>query len=99
MRPPPPLAEREIKLLGDGEQPSLSQWGWCLRLELGLLLGPIRLGSQDPVQQILGHWLAAPLLGRDARRVNQRLPFVLKVDVSPMLRIVESTKFNIPPSS
>ena len=59
-----------------GEQASLSQWG-RLRLELGLLLGPIGLGRKDPVEQILRHRLTAPLLGRDARRVHQRLPFVL----------------------
>jgi hypothetical protein len=65
---------RDHELLG--KQASLNQRG-RLRLELGLLLGPVGLGSQDPVEQLLRHWLATPLLRRDARRVHQRLPLVL----------------------
>lgn len=65
---------RFIELLG--EQASLSQRG-RLRLELGLLLGPVGLSRQDPVEQLLRHRLATPLLWRDARGVHQRLPLVL----------------------
>jgi hypothetical protein len=64
----------EIKLLG--EQASLGHRG-RLRLELGLLLGPIGLGRKDTVEQLLWHRLATSLLWRDARRVHQRLPLVL----------------------
>jgi hypothetical protein len=46
---------------------SLSKEGFLGKL--GLLLGPVDLGRQDPVEQLLKHRLAKSLLQRDARSV------------------------------
>ncbi|KAG5512772.1 hypothetical protein RHGRI_038839 [Rhododendron griersonianum] len=52
-------------------------------LWLGLLFGPMSMGIEDPVQELLGHRLTPPLLGRYSRRVHQCFPLILHNHMSP----------------
>lgn len=61
---------------------------WCLHdlwssslmlsLWLSLMLRPIRMGSQDSVQELLGNRLTPSLLGGNLCCVNQCFPFILQ---------------------
>lgn len=53
-----------------------------LALLFGLMLRPVTMSSQDPVQEFLGNRLSSSLLGGNFCRVNQCFPLILQMIVT-----------------